>query len=178
MPGGQKVLSPWDFLDGGVSGETPGMARNIRGILVTLLLVGGIAVVGLIFRDRLSANAGDLQVGDCFHVPNGDSISDVQHAPCTEAHDGEVIVVHDYPAGSTYPTVDEFDLWVKQQCVDKAFAGYVGAPFDSRQDIDIGYFYPLEENWGSGDREMICYVSPVGGGTVTESFRIAQPSGS
>ncbi len=178
MPGGQKVLSPWDFLDGGVSGETPGMARNIRGILVTLLLVGGIAVVGLIFRDRLSANAGDLQVGDCFHVPNGDSISDVQHAPCTEAHDGEVIVVHDYPAGSTYPTVDEFDLWVKQECVDTAFAGYVGAPFDSRQDIDIGYFYPLEENWGSGDREMICYVSPVGGGTVTQSFRIAQPSGS
>ena len=152
------------------------MAGNVRGILVVLLLVGGIAVVGLIFRDRLSANAGDLQVGDCFHVPSGESISDVQHAPCTEAHDGEVFVVRDYPVGSTYPTVDEFDLWVKQECLDREFPAYIGASFETREDVDIGYFYPLEENWGSGDHEMICYLSPVGGGTVTQSFRLVQPS--
>jgi hypothetical protein len=152
------------------------MAGNVRGIIVTLLLVGGIAVVGLIFRDRLSANASDLQVGDCFHVPSGESISDVQHAPCIEAHDGEVFVVRDYPVGSTYPTVDEFDLWVKQACVDEAFPAYIGATFESREDLDIGYFYPLEDNWGSGDHEMICYISPVGGGTVTQSFRLAQPA--
>jgi Septum formation len=151
--------------------------RSIPGILVTLLLVGGIAAVGFIFRDRLSANASDLQVGDCFHVPEGESISDVQHAPCAEAHDGEVFVVRDYPGG-TYPTINEFDLWVQQQCVDVEFPAYVGATYDSREDLRIGYIYPLEENWGSGDHEMICYVSPVGGGTVTESFRVAQPSAS
>ena len=42
---GQKILSP-DFPDDGVSGELPAWRRNIRGILVVLLLVGAIAVVG------------------------------------------------------------------------------------------------------------------------------------
>lgn len=152
------------------------MASNIRGIFVTLVLIGGIALVGLIFRDRLSANAGELQVGDCFHVPAGDSISDVQHAPCNEGHDGEVFVVQDFASDTAYPTLSEFDLWVKSECVDKAFPTYIGASFESREDLDIGYFYPLEENWGEGDRQMICYVTPVGGADVTESYRVGQPA--
>jgi hypothetical protein len=150
------------------------MASNIRGIILTVVLVGVIGVVGLIFRDRLSANASELQVGDCFHVPAGESISDVQHAPCTEGHDGEVFAIQDYASNTAYPTVSEFDLWVKSECVDKAFPAYIGASFESRTDLDIGYFYPLEENWTSGDRQMICYVTPVAGGTVTKSYRVGQ----
>ena len=68
---------------------------------------------------------------------------------------------------------------MKQQCVDKAFPGlHRGVVRGAARTSTSAYFYPLEENWGSGDHEMICYVSPVGGGTVTQSYRIAQPSAS
>ena len=64
--------------------------------------------------------------------------------------------------GDTYPTSESFDAWVGTECVDKAFPTYTGHVVRPRDDIDIGYFYPLEENWGKGDRQMICYVTPVG----------------
>jgi hypothetical protein len=151
--------------------------KNLRSIIVILVIVGGIALVGYLFRDRLSGNAGELQVGDCFQVPDGDSIGDVQHQPCTEAHDGEVFVVADYTGtGDTYPTSDQFDTWVGAECVDKAFPTYTGTIYNDRDDIDIGYFYPLEANWGKGERQMICYLTPVGVDTVTSSYRQGQAS--
>ena len=108
-----------------------------------------------------SGNASDLQVGDCFEVPDGDSIGDVQHQPCNESHDGEVFLVGNYTGdGDTYPTSVQFDTWVGTECVDKAFPTYTGTAALDREDLDIGYFYPLEENWGKGDRQMICYLSP------------------
>ncbi|HEY4188810.1 MAG TPA: septum formation family protein [Candidatus Limnocylindrales bacterium] len=149
--------------------------KNLRSIIVILVIVGGIAVVGFAFRDRLSGNAGELQVGDCFQVPDGDSISDVQHQPCNEAHDGEVFVVADYTgASTTYPTPEEFDAWVGTACVNNAFPTYTGTAYDSRDDLDIGYFYPLEENWGKGERQMICYLTPVGVDSVTASYKQGQ----
>jgi hypothetical protein len=151
--------------------------KNLRSIIVLAVIIGGVAVVGFLFRDRLSANASELQVGDCFQVPQGDSISDVQHQPCTEAHDGEVFVVATYTGdATTYPTSESFDTWVGTECVDKAFPTYTGTLLDSRDDLNVGYFYPLEENWGKGDRKMICYLTPVGVPSVTSSYRQGQPS--
>jgi hypothetical protein len=60
---------------------------------IRLVVVGAIVVGGFLFRDRISGNAGDLQVGDCFDDPGTSEISDVQHHPCTEAHTGEVIFI-------------------------------------------------------------------------------------
>jgi hypothetical protein len=53
------------------------------------------------------------------------------------------------------------------------FEAYVGDTYDSREDVAVGYLYPLEEGWGRGDREMTCYLSPAGGGTVSVSYRAA-----
>ena len=46
-----------------------------------------VAIGGFVLRDRLSSNAGDLAVGDCFDEPtaSAETIEDVQHQPCTEA---------------------------------------------------------------------------------------------
>jgi Septum formation len=146
--------------------------KSLRLIILVVVIVGGVAVAFL-FRDRLSGSASELRVGDCFQVPAGDTVDDVQHSPCTEAHDGEVLVVADYPGGDSYPTSDDFDSWVQTECVDHAFADYVGASFDSRQDIDLGYLYPQSDGWASGDRQMICYLTPASGGTVSAPFRAA-----
>jgi Septum formation len=150
--------------------------RTLLAAVLVLVVVAGVVAV-FVFRDRLPANASELQVGDCFKVPDGDSISDVQHQPCNEPHDGEVFVVADYASdATTYPTSDQFDTWVGTECVDKAFPTYTGTTYDSREDIDLGYFYPLEENWDKGERQMICYLTPVGVDSVTSSYRQGQAS--
>src|SRR5688500_13700554 len=90
---------------------------NIGGWLIRGGIVAAIVVAGLVFRDRLSGDAADLQVGDCFDDPGAVSeITDVQHQPCTEAHDSEVIFVGDYPAQDAYPPDDAFTIFAEQQC--------------------------------------------------------------
>jgi hypothetical protein len=151
-----------------------GRVRAVRIIgfgFVLLLVVAG--VVGFLFRDKLSGSVENLQVGDCFEVPAGDTVEDVQHRPCTEPHDGEVFVVRDYSGSDTYPSTGDFDTWASEQCTGTDFEAYVGDTYDSRDDVGVGYLYPLEEGWGRGDREMTCYLSPTTGGTVSVSYRAA-----
>ncbi|HEY7970691.1 MAG TPA: hypothetical protein VID95_11905, partial [Candidatus Limnocylindrales bacterium] len=64
------------------------MNRWILRIGIIVLIVAG----GFLLRDRLSSNAGDLKVGDCFDDPAGQTeIKDVQHHPCSEGHTAEVV---------------------------------------------------------------------------------------
>lgn len=149
--------------------------RLIRvGIVVAVVLVIGVAgVIGVAFRDHLPGSARNLQVGDCFEVPTADQVGNVQHRPCTEPHDGEVFVVRNYMGTDAYPSHADFDAWVDSQCLGADFEAYVGATYDSRQDLSVGYLYPLQDRWQQGDRAMTCYLSPAGGGTVSSSYRKA-----
>ena len=140
-------------------------------IIPVIFLV--IAVGAVVFRDRLSSNAADLVAGDCFMVPALETIEDVQHNPCTDPHDGEVLYTGDFEAGSVFPSDTQFDSWVQANCVDQRFAEFVGASFQAREDIDLGYFTPTAEGWGEGDRQMICYLTPTTGEMGTSSFRAA-----
>jgi hypothetical protein len=138
------------------------------GILVIVVVV---AIGAYVFRDRLSGSAGDLAVGDCFEVPSGDEVKDVQHRPCSEPHDGEVFVVRNYTGGDTYPTNDQFIDWVSRECVGGDFTSYTGTAYGSQETIDVGFFYPKEDGWGKGDREVTCYLTPLNGQKVTVSYK-------
>jgi Septum formation len=124
---------------------------------ILIVIVGGIFV----FRDRLSGNAGDLAVGDCFDAPtlDGGTVSDVQHHPCTEAHTGEVFAVITNPAGSdaAYPDQPARIAFAGDQCA-APFLTYVGIAMDSSA-LDIRYFGPTSDGWGKGDRTFTCYVN-------------------
>ncbi len=141
-------------------------------IIIRVAIIGAIVVGGLIFRDRLSGNAGELQVGDCFDVPTQDTnISDVQHHPCTEAHGGEVFYVGDHPAaaGTTF-TESVMTDYLGTACFP-AFTAYIGSTtFDG---LEIGAFYPLKKDWDSGDRGVTCYLYQVDGSTMTKSLKKA-----
>ena len=137
---------------------------------IVVILVGA-GVIGFVFRDKLSGSVESLQVGDCFEVPAGETVEEVQHRPCTEPHDGEVFVVRDYTGSDTYPTVAQFDTWAGDECVGADFIAFTGDTYDPRQDVGVGYLYPLEDGWARGDREMTCYLSPVDGSKVSVSFR-------
>ena len=150
------------------------MQGFITGWGVRIAIVAVIAVVGLIFRDRLSGNAGELQLGDCFDDPGSIAeVSDVQHHPCAEPHSGEVIYVGDMSGSNdAYPTDDAIFSFVSANCLP-AFASYTGHAYDGVT-LDVGFFHPTTEGWGKGDRGVICYATRLDGSTTTGSLKVAQ----
>src|SRR6267378_682370 len=84
--------------------------------------VGVFALVGFLFRENLSGNVADLKLGDCFDVPAAAAAAktakDVQHHPCSEAHDAEVIFIGTVNGTKdAYPDRSAFQSYVTQQCV-------------------------------------------------------------
>ena len=89
---------------------------------------------------------GDLQVGDCFDVPGMQTdVSDVQHRPCTEPHTGEVFFVGDHAAADGARFTDALLVeFAGSTCVSAAYA-YLG--MNNYDGLDIGAFYPLQDDW-------------------------------
>jgi len=156
-----------------------------RSTIVTVSIIGALLVGGFVFRDRISGGAGDIQVGDCFILPvasesesqsESQVVEEVEHRPCTEAHDAEAFFVGDLEGGTdaTFPDASAFETFVNAQCVP-AFEAYTGSEFFSQAPLDAGYFSPTAESWRLADREVMCYLTPVGGGTTTQSYKDANP---
>jgi hypothetical protein len=145
------------------------MGQIVRPLVAMVVVVAVIGGGFLLLRDRLSGAAEDLRVGDCFDVPGEETISSIQHQPCTETHDGEVFVVGNIEADS-YPVVFGFGDWVETNCLGSAFESFVGEPAEARDDIDVGYFAPTRDGWDGGDREITCYLTPADGQKITHSY--------
>ncbi|MFL5679833.1 MAG: septum formation family protein [Chloroflexota bacterium] len=149
----------------------------MRGILVRVLVIGVIVIGGLVFRDRISGAAADLKVGDCFDEPAGvaETVDNVQHHPCTDAHTSEIFYVGDMPdaKGAAYPGIQAVEDFADASC-GAAFDAYVGTGADAAT-LDGGYFYPAEDGWKSGDRTVSCYVKAGDGKPLTRSLRVAAP---
>jgi hypothetical protein len=139
--------------------------------------IGIVAVIGLgafIFRDRLSSNAGELKVGDCFDDPAGVTvITDVQHHPCTEAHTAEVIFLGTMTGdNATYPSDDAVETWIIANCLP-AWSAYTGKDYQTESVLDLGFYTPTEEGWKDGDRGVTCYTYRVDNATMSTSVKKA-----
>jgi hypothetical protein len=143
---------------------------------IRILIVAVIAVGAFVLRDRLSGNAGDLAVGDCFDRPitETETIEDVQHHPCTEAHTAELIFLANHPAanGAPPPTEDELFSYVEANCLP-AFNTYTGTDLIAESVFDLGFIYPLDEDWNKGDREISCYAYRLDNAPMTTSIKKA-----
>jgi hypothetical protein len=150
----------------------------MRGFLggwgVRILIIAVIAVGAFVLKDRISGNAGDLKVGDCFDEPVGTTtVETVQHHPCSESHTSEVVFVGNVPGDkATYPAQSVFDQYGVGNCIP-AFNAYTGKDFDTETVLTMSYFYPLADGWAKGDQEMTCYAIRVDGGAVTSSVKKA-----
>jgi hypothetical protein len=151
-------------------GADRGGHRHAMKILVRVLLIGAVLLGAFLFRDRISGNAGDLQVGDCFDVPALDTdISDVQHHPCTEPHTGEVVYIGNHPAAKGTPFAESLLVEFAGTSCLPAFDAYVGS--NGADGLDIGAFYPVVKDWESGDREITCYLYRVDGTSMSTSLK-------
>ena len=150
------------------------MSRLLSGWGIRILIIVVIVIGGFLLRDRLSGNAGDLSIGDCFDDPGTvTEVSDVQHHPCAEAHSGEVIYTGNMSGeNGSYPSDDLILEFVTTNCLP-AFKSYTGQEYDG-QTLDVGYFHPTRDGWSGGDREVICYATRIDGTPTTGSLKVAQ----
>lgn len=146
--------------------------RLTRPVVIVIVIVV-LGAIGFVFRDQVTGSANDLQVGDCFDVPAGNTVTDVQHHPCTEAHTGEVFAVLQYPddSNATYPAQADFESWTRQQCTP-AFATYTGRDAASDSTLTFSAFFPLADSWSSGDRTVTCYLTRIDQQPMTQSYRL------
>ena len=150
------------------------MSRFFIGWGVRILILAVIGSGALIFRDRLTGNAGELKVGDCFDSPAvATEIKDVQHHPCAEAHNAEVVFVSSMTgANDAYPGDPAVDSWVRSNCIP-AWSAYTGKSFETDAVLDLGFYLPTTNGWKHGDRGITCYADRVDRGSMTSSIKVA-----
>jgi len=142
-----------------------------------LIVLGVIVVLGagaFIFKDFLSGNASNLEVGQCFDLPTSaqETVEDVQHHPCDQAHGGEVFFVGKSAASkdTAYPSDAELSAEVFGLC-DPAFATYTGKDSNTDPEWTYGYFVPTADGWKDGVRGIICYAAKIDGSSTTQSIK-------
>jgi hypothetical protein len=143
----------------------------VTGIGVRILIVAAIAIGGIVLRDRLSSGAGELKVGDCFDTTQATEVKDVQHHPCTERHNAEVVLVTTHPSikGAPYPSEADVQTYGDNVCT-AAVVSYVGA--NARLDrLNYGIFYPAVKDWNDGDRGIVCYALNIDMSPMTSSLK-------
>ena len=148
-------------------------------VILVVLIVGGLAL----FRDSISGGVNDLKVGDCIDEPSSSasSVTDVQHQPCTDPHDGEVFANLTYPGDNSapYPVLtSSFDDFVSTNCLPLA-ESYTGRTQDeiTAAGLSYAYFYPTSDSWTSNnDRGVTCYIERSDGQKMTGSVRVSTAS--
>ena len=130
-------------------------------VAVAIALIAVIAVVG-----RSDATSiVDLEVGDCFDLPDdaADRIDLVDVVPCDDLHEVEVVLVGELnPDGDAeYPADDELFALADERCrladVDRDRFGLVP-------------FAPTEDTWNGAAGRFACLALPFGGGSITGSI--------
>jgi hypothetical protein len=150
-----------------------GRSERVRGWVIRIAIIAVIVVGGLIFRDRLSGNAGDLKVGDCFDIPTATvDVKDVQHHPCAEGHTAEVFAVVNHPAAKGTPPLTETQLidFLSSSC-GPLWTTYIGPEAAGSAVFDIGAFYPRDSDWNDGERSVTCYTYRIDEKPMTSSLR-------
>lgn len=110
----------------------------------------------LTFTDHLST-------GDCFDDQFDDQ-GDFDYSgspimvPCDQAHDNEVVLAIDHPAGSDdpFPGFDVLDAFFDETCIP-VFEEFLGVPGDDTA-LSGYYMSPDEEEWATGSRSFACIL--------------------
>lgn len=145
----------------------------MQGLALRIGLFVVIGIGALIARPFLMGNIGDLKVGECFDLPAAtETIEDVQHHPCTDAHDGEVFFVGKLSTadGVPYPDDDALASMVQPVCTP-VFDAYTGLLAETDPVWTYGAFVPLEADWANGERDLMCYANRMDDKPTTASIK-------
>lgn len=141
----------------------------IASVAVASLALAGCSLLGNVGSEETPGTGEDqdvfsIKVGDCLN--DGGATGEVSTVPtieCSEPHDSEAFASI---------TMDDGDFPGDQAVQDEAiaectieFETFVGVDYDSSE-LDFAYYFPTEESWANGDREILCLiVDPEGQST-------------
>ena len=105
-----------------------------------------------------STDEGDdvfsIEVGDCLNDADvSEEVSTVPIVDCAEAHDSEAYYAEDITDGD-FPGQDSIVSSAESIC-EPQFTTFVGLA-DADSAYTYSYYYPTEESWAAGDREILC----------------------
>ncbi len=108
-------------------------------------------------------NYWELEVGMCLDDANlPETFTSIPLIDCAEPHDSEVYEIETLADGP-YPGDDEIFRLAEEICFD-AFEPYVGISYD-RSLYYFAYYWPEKNNWGAGDRDIVCVLFDENGQT-------------
>lgn len=129
-----------------------------RALALTVVSAASLALAGCsLFGGE--ADVFSIKVGDCLNdsAATGE-VETVPKVDCSEAHDSEAFATHDLADGD-YPAQDAMFAEADAAC-EAAFDGYVGVSYDEST-LAYSYYFPTEESWATGDREILCVLIEV-----------------
>jgi uncharacterized membrane protein len=108
-----------------------------------------------------------LDAGTCLSIPDDPAnIGQATAAPCAESHTAEVIATT-LLTDESFPGDDAVFALAESFCPGE-FDAYVGATFEESS-LDLYYGLPTSTTWALGDRQIVCYVTPMDGSSLTGS---------
>ncbi|MGW0827981.1 DUF4190 domain-containing protein [Streptomyces sp. NPDC002845] len=137
-------------------------------VMALTLATGGAEDTWDGFREAASENGSTFSVakGECFNSPSGSLEGyayDVDTVPCRGEHDAEVFA-NFHVADGDWPGDTAVTEIADGKCYTLADA-YVLDNWALPYDVDVYYFTPTRQSWGSGDREITCMFGSADGET-------------
>lgn len=129
-------------------------------------------VVMAVLATACGSNVLALEVGECFDDPQDGAslVTSVEIVDCAQPHDNEVYAVVAYPeADGSYPGDEAVFTYAEETCIAQFDVFVDFAYVDS--ELDLGYFWPTEESWDAGDRQVQCFVYELDVSQVTGTLR-------
>jgi hypothetical protein len=148
---------------------------------LTLVAVATIAVTGLAgcssARDSsgkitkpTTLKWGDLQAGDCVAgTASEDSIEKLPVVPCDQTHKAQVFGVATL-SGFAYPTDDEVQAQVLDQCVP-TFKTFFGGSYYAAVDYKLTWIQPDKSSWTSNTRTVKCMTRKQDDGDISADLK-------
>jgi uncharacterized protein DUF4190/putative regulator of septum formation len=101
-------------------------------------------------REAGTESVFDLRVGDCINNLEETTMEvSVDVVPCSQPHDAELISSFEFPGGD-YPGEESIFRVADRRC-SRELDAVAGA-----QGFEPFYFYPTEQSWATGDRQVNC----------------------
>lgn len=153
--------------------RTPKTVLAILTVGVASLALTGCSLLGNIVNNNSSTGSGSdsgegtttdvfaIGVGDCLNDGAIDGeVSEVLTIDCAQPHDSEAYAAIDME-GSSFPGEDVVADRAVTACTSE-FTQFVGIDYNDSV-LDFSYYYPTEDSWAQGDREILCLVSDPDG---------------
>ena len=144
------------------------LASATAGVILAFGLTGCAFVTQVTDAAQGKKDVFSIQVGDCMNDDDSEAaeVTAVRDASCDDLHDNEVYLTWeldgaDFPADMAYPGAEAMSTEADSGCITY-FETWVDAPYDETS-LNYFPFYPSEQSWDQGDREVVCLAFDMNG---------------